>query len=171
MCLRQFTRSLFILLPMRERMLLCYHRRCGNKLTRYSLHIKSLLRSFVIHRLPFDWHCPFGYFIAVCVHLVMVWHEIMIAACVISFAFGCYLLGIAMSESIKDSLLSIDRSIGDKTDENLILDQLVEFIELHSTAKQLRAPWLSNFTLHLEFYSFFPSLVYLLVFRSFMKVS
>lgn len=75
----------------------------------------------------------------------MVRYEMMIGACVVSLAIGCYLLGIAMSKSINGSLLSISQSIEAKNDEKIILDQLAEFIELHSTAKQLRAFRLSNF--------------------------
>lgn len=61
----------------------------------------------------------------------------MIGACIISFAFGCYLLGIAMTKLIKRSLFAIDQSICAKIDQQRILDQLAEFVELHSTIKQL----------------------------------
>lgn len=97
----------------------------------------SLLKSFLVRRLPFDWRNPFLYSIAIGIHCIMVSYQLIIAACVISFAFGCYFLGIAMSKSIRGSLFSIDQSIGVKIDQKLILDQLAEFLEFHSTAKQL----------------------------------
>lgn len=67
----------------------------------------------------------------------------MIGACIVSLAVGCYLVGIAMSKSIIGSLFSISQSID--ADQNIILEQLVEFIGLHLTAKQLRESLLENY--------------------------
>lgn len=75
----------------------------------------------------------------------MLSYVLMIAACILSYAFGSYFLGMAMSKSVKGSLFAINRSTGDKIDQKLILDQIAEFIDLHSTAEQLREPCDSNF--------------------------
>lgn len=92
---------------------------------------------YTIQRLPFDWQNPFGYLIANIIYYILILYELMIGACVISFGFGSYLVGIAMSKSIKSSLYSIDQSIRVKSEKNLLFDQLTEFIQLHSITKQL----------------------------------
>lgn len=114
--------------------MVCSHNGCG---TLKHPNTKSF-SPFSVQRLPFDYRNPVGYLIAIIIHFLMIWYELMIGACVVSFAFGCYFFVIAMSKSIKASLFAIDRSIGDKIDEKLMLDQLVEFIDLRATGKQLR---------------------------------
>lgn len=87
-------------------------------------------------RLPFDWRDPVGFLIAMAIHCTLFWYEIMIAGCLISFAIGCYCFAIATIKLVRVSLLSISQRIGVKGKQKLNLDQLVEYIELHSYVKK-----------------------------------
>lgn len=65
-------------------------------------------------------------------------YGLKIGACVIALGFGTYLYGISFSKCIKHNLFAINRSAQDETERNEIWNQLIEFIEFHSRAKQLR---------------------------------
>lgn len=60
-----------------------------------------------------------------------------ICACVMNLSIGSYLYGIAYSKAIKGSLFTINQSIQAQADPSILLEQLTEFLELHSNAKQL----------------------------------
>lgn len=54
-----------------------------------------------------------------------------------NLSIGSYLYGIAYSKAIKGSLFTINQSIQAQADPSILLEQLTEFLELHSNAKQL----------------------------------
>lgn len=91
-----------------------------------------------IERFPFNWQNPFGFSIAIAMQYAMLTYEFAIAAPLLSVPIASYLYGIALNKIIKGSLFAINRSIrAEKTDQFSFLKQIVEFIDVHSSANQL----------------------------------
>lgn len=67
----------------------------------------------------------------------MILFGLRISACVLALAIASYLYAIALSKVVKGCLFSIHRSAQAKTDQATLLDQAIEFLEVHSSAKQL----------------------------------
>lgn len=86
-------------------------------------------------RLPFNQNYPFGFFLAMSMQFVMLSCMSIIAGCAIALAVGSFLYGIAMTKCIKGSLFAINR--GARAKKGRHLEQIIEFIRFHSTAKQL----------------------------------
>lgn len=82
-------------------------------------------------------------------------HGVRIGACVLILAIGSYLYAVGLCKRIKESLFAIIRSTQTKTDQSILLGEIIEFIELHSSAQQLRANQKSNLELNKFFYSFY----------------
>lgn len=59
----------------------------------------------------------------------------MIGGGILVFPIGCFLYGIAMTKCIKGSLFAINQNVHTKHIRSL--EQLAEFTEFHSRAKQL----------------------------------
>lgn len=162
MCHGPFTSVLFIFPPIWEMMLSNYQIRCG-KLTSICSRLTNMhieLCFCHIKRFPFDWRNPFGYLVTIIISYTFYWYELMIGACTISLAFGIYFYLLAMSKTIKDNLFFINnQSIDAKINKQLMLNQIVEFIDLHTFATQLSSIWwfeinLKTFTnLQFQFWS------------------
>lgn len=68
----------------------------------------------------------------------MATYALAIAVPLIAMAIGFYLYCTALSKTIKGSLFFINRNAqAEKSDQATALQQIVEFLELHSSAKQL----------------------------------
>lgn len=62
----------------------------------------------------------------------------MIGKCIFGLAVGIYLYAFALSKTVKASLLSINQSARAKTtNPSIFLEQVIEFLQLHTCAKQL----------------------------------
>lgn len=91
-----------------------------------------------INRFPFDWQNPFGFLVAIALQYALTTYTFMIASPIIAMAIASHLYAIALSKVIKGSIFFINRSAqAKKTDQSICLEQIVEFLELHSSAKQL----------------------------------
>lgn len=91
---------------------------------------------FVLHRFPFNWRTPFGYLSAFILQYMALKYVVMVGACIIVLAIGLYFYLIALSKSMKRSLLSIHQNSTDKTKRTIIWGQFTEFIDFHSKVKQ-----------------------------------
>lgn len=63
-----------------------------------------------------------------------------VAACVLVLAFGSFLYAMAMTKCIEENLFAIGKSTQAKvkqTEQIELWEQLIEYIEFHSRAKQL----------------------------------
>lgn len=89
------------------------------------------------NRLPFDLRNPLEFLIAVAIQLTMFSYAMLIGACTLSLAFGYYAISISESKCIKGSATAIARNSKLKGKRKHIFEQLIEFIEFHSHAKQL----------------------------------
>lgn len=134
-----FTYFSFIWPPIWGRRLLNCQRRCGKHAHKNQTrpnHASNAISFGSVCRLPFNWRNPFGFLIAIAIHCTLFWHVTMIGACLVSFAIGCYCFAIATIKLVKVSLLSIGQRIGVKRKQTLNLNQLIEYIELHSYVKK-----------------------------------
>lgn len=69
----------------------------------------------------------------------MITCALTIAAPLIALPIASYLYCSVLSKVIKGSLFFINRSSqAKKPDQSTLLDQIIEFLELHANAKQLR---------------------------------
>lgn len=67
----------------------------------------------------------------------MLTYGLMIVASVAATGIGYYFFLIAMSQTIKGSLIVINRNVEGKPEQKCIWEQLIEFLEYHSNVKQL----------------------------------
>lgn len=75
--------------------------------------------------------------VAMAVQYTMFSCGMKIGACALVFASGAYFYGIAISECIKMSLFAINENAKSKTNRCHLLEQIIEFLKLHSGAQQL----------------------------------
>ena len=95
------------------------------------------LNCIKIQRLPFDWRNPFGFLVAIAIQYVMLSYTLIVAAVMMTLAIGAYLFGMAASKCIKGSLFNISRNIKARRSRKHVMKQVIEFVEFHSTVKQL----------------------------------
>lgn len=95
------------------------------------------MNRFFIRRFPWNWKNPFGFLIAIAIQNALFSYALMIGACLVAFGIGAYLYEIAVSNCIKGSLFAINRNTQAKADQSILLEQFIEFLKLHSNAKQL----------------------------------
>lgn len=111
----------------------------GESHTRIHIYT-NLIIVIILHRLPFDWQTPFGYFIAIAMQYVMVLYMLMLGAFFISLAVGSYVYMVAANKCTKCSLSSINRNaITDHANQNGLLEQFIELIRFQSAEKELRS--------------------------------
>lgn len=95
-------------------------------------------------RFPFDWRNPLGFFIAISIQYTVATHLLAICACVMNLAVGSFLYAIGLCDFIKGYLLSINQNARARADPSILLEQLTEFLEMHSSLKQLSEHTLRN---------------------------
>lgn len=88
-------------------------------------------------RFPFDWKTTFGFMGAMAIQYLMFLCGMRIGACALILAAGSYLHGIAISKCIKGSLFAINRNAKSKANRSHLLEQIIEFLQLHSNTQQL----------------------------------
>lgn len=102
-----------------------------------STHFSKLFQWPSVRRFPFDWRNPHGFLIAVVMEYVIFSYEFAIAALVIAMAIASYVYCTAFCKIIRESLISIKQRAHAKIDRPEFLKQIVEFFDVHSSAKQL----------------------------------
>lgn len=90
-----------------------------------------------LKRMPFELRNPFEFLLAMAIQCIMLGSMLLIGACILTLGTGTYLYAIAMSKCIKENLFTIIESCRNKNKRHLICEQLVEFIDFHTNAKQL----------------------------------
>lgn len=71
------------------------------------------------------------------IQYILLSYALTIGPCIIAFAVGSYHFTMAMNKCIKMSLFGINQHSNAEVDRPILLGQLDELIELHSSAKQL----------------------------------
>lgn len=73
------------------------------------------------------------------IQFAMLTYAFTINAPLITMSIASYLYAIALSRIVKGSLFAINRSSNraEKLDRSILLEQIIEFLEVHSSAKQL----------------------------------
>lgn len=92
---------------------------------------------FFNERFPIDMTNPLGYTTAFVVEYTAFWYVHCNIACMISLAFGSFLLAITLINTIKRNICAINKDVQFKTHRLQTSKKLVNFIEFHSTLKQL----------------------------------
>lgn len=87
-------------------------------------------------RFPFDWENPYGYSVAITIQIIIANLGILIGACALVMGIGFYSFAIATGKSVKGSLFFIQRNITAETNQNNLLEQLIEFLEFHARVKR-----------------------------------
>lgn len=73
---------------------------------------------------------------AITLQYIIFTYAMKVGACVITLAIGLYLYVIAMSECIKQILFAISQSTRTEAEQNLIQEQLIEYIEFDANVKR-----------------------------------
>lgn len=68
---------------------------------------------------------------------VVLTYDLMMESCLLNLSIGFFLLIMAMTKVIKQSLYSIGESVKVGQNQTSIMKQLTQFIEYHSRVKQL----------------------------------
>lgn len=97
---------------------------------------------FCSSRFPFDTNNPIGYLLAVVLQYYLTKNIILFVATVISSLVGNFFIGKAFANDMTNDLKLINDSVKVKTNRMQAIKQLCEFIEFHSTVKEL-----SNFVI------------------------
>lgn len=90
-----------------------------------------------IQRFPFDSKTPIGYMVSFVLEYLMLMYVSYAVACILSIGFGAYSFIIAMTEDIKINVNITNDDIKIKKNRSKIVEQISDFIEIHSNAKQL----------------------------------
>lgn len=85
---------------------------------------------------------PLGYMTAFVVEYTAFWYVHCNIACMISLAFGSFLLAIALINTIKRNICEINKDVQFKANRLQASKKLISFIEFHSTLKQLSNFWI-----------------------------
>lgn len=111
-------------------------------------------------RLPFNWKTfPIGYSIAFCFEYVNFSFILQIAACVLCFLTGSYLMLTAIIDDIENELETLNENYKANQTDKTFSKQFHEIIQIHSDAKQLSFDFLFWFMIDktYEFCCFFLS--------------
>lgn len=92
---------------------------------------------FTLRRFPFDTQNSIGYLIAIVIECILIWNVLLIAACTSSVTVGGALALIQLSNDMKETLNSFTLRAKLRKNRLRSLEQLSEFIELHSNSAQL----------------------------------
>lgn len=110
----------------------------------FTLHSKLRLRLIALHskicvfsRFPFDWKNPVGYAIAVAFQCLLSLHPMRFIACFLSYGFSAFLFSISVGKDLKHDLNILNRQLKTEPFRCQILKKLIEFIDLHTSMKQL----------------------------------
>ena len=100
-----------------------------------------------MNRFPFDWKNPVGYLIAVVLEYIIVSLALRYMGCFLGYGFGGYFFVMAIAKDLKSFVKSIGKSAKkcqSTTSEQKILQNLCEFIRLHTSVKKLMKNLTSN---------------------------
>lgn len=89
---------------------------------------------FVVQRLPFNWHCPSGYLLAIILQWITCQYVCFLCMNLNTIGILVFLFNTAVIKDIKCSLKTIDKNSKTK---NCCKQISTEFIDLHSSIKQL----------------------------------
>lgn len=99
---------------------------------------------FRIPRSPFDLKHPVGYLLGVAIQYMIFLNTFIMTACAVSMGFGVYLLFMSMCDDINNNLDTFSRLIKSEKNPAFIVAQFSEFIQLHSSVKQLSCYFHAN---------------------------
>lgn len=100
---------------------------------KYSKQIRPTLNQ----RIPFDWHNPIDYSIAVALQLVMVSYSMCYLGSFLSLAFSFLLCAISIAKNLKRILKSIKKRTRSKRKRLQLLKQFIKLHHLYADMKQL----------------------------------
>lgn len=80
---------------------------------------------------------PFGYIIAFAVQYTAMWYVHCNIACMISLAFGSFLVSMSVIKNIKNNIYSINKNVKSKENRLQTFKKISNFIDFHATLKQL----------------------------------
>lgn len=88
-------------------------------------------------RFPFGTKTPIGYLLAVALQYVMTTYHFLVLANVTSFGISCILFILSLAKDIRDNSVTINECVKNKSTNLVTFKKIVDFIQLHSAAKQL----------------------------------
>lgn len=109
--------------------------------------------NFKFQKLPFDWHTPAGYFLAIIVQYIQTCYTFLFAIAAFSLGIGMIFIGNAMISDMCACLNAINDNAKFDGNQMQITDQLSEFIETHSNELELSAMRFCWFYLFLRHFS------------------
>lgn len=113
---------------------------CVTALTMNTLKWNRLEKLTLLHihsRLPFDWHTPFGYFIALFAQFTAAYAMLSGTSIFISFLFGSCWLFITIIRDITNDLMEFNCKQTSKSSEQNLKVQFHSIVELYVDGKQL----------------------------------
>lgn len=77
------------------------------------------------------------YLVVITILFVLARYMLLVGACVFVLSIGFHLYAIALAKCIKKNLLTISRTGKTATNREVLLKQIIDFIEFDSSVKQL----------------------------------
>lgn len=106
------------------------------------------------NRLPFDWKNPHGFCFAFILFYIMEMNLLSLTIYGFSFAIGSHLLTTSLVDDTKNDLISFSRSVKWETNQILLLNQLIDFVEFNSIVKRFVERQNNQRKICLVFFSF-----------------
>lgn len=91
----------------------------------------------MVCRLPFDWKNPFGYLIAASFQYTVAVHAAIFLTCISTLGLGAFLFTIAVNKVCTQNSLVICKKAKYRKSQRHVLRRLLEFVQFHSSVKQL----------------------------------
>lgn len=113
---------------------------------KFSLRLTFLNMYFnlVNHRFPFNWKNPFGYLIAMCWELLVVFYLVRFLLCLTSYAFEGFYHASSFFKDMCRDLEQLNKIAKARHSKAVILNKFIQFVHTHSTHKKLSIkiiPW------------------------------
>lgn len=155
-------------------MCLCCSFSCGkNEVTSFYIRIlkKSYLLCFALllcKRFPFDLKRPIGYSFAYAVQCFIMYGNFLLSSCLACSGIVAFLVGITITKDLKNILCIIQKNIKIRKNRSHGVKKLYQFIEFHSTTRQLSIDNSNSFPskpdltfyflqIHVQFYGNIPT--------------
>lgn len=113
---------------------------------------KYVFEIVAILRIPFDWKTPIGYLTAVVYQYVMTRFSFVFIAGAVSIGISEFLFAVTVTDDIKCILESFNKDAKSKNTRLKTLQHLSNYIQIHSTLKQLSCDSLINLSMIHNFY-------------------
>lgn len=92
---------------------------------------------FETNRIPFDWHSPIGYLVAITIQYISSVICFTVIECLLAYGIATFLYALVATKDVRAILNSINKNAKSIANERQAFQQLCNSIQFHSILKQL----------------------------------